>query len=128
MRASHTDVTQRLMGKCVSRGVKDIAIFCLDTGYGKEVLGDPQRALSTHGVKPVAQVALAVDGKNIDAVVAEGLVRAGRDVSRAKLRTALTDGHNFDLGGFDVNYTSGPFVGSKFVDMGVFNASGRFNG
>lgn len=61
-------------------------------------------------------------------VLAEGLARAGRDVSRAKLRTALTDVHDVDLGGFNVNYTAAPFVGSKFVDMGVFNPNGRFNG
>jgi branched-chain amino acid transport system substrate-binding protein len=232
VRASYTDETQRLMGKLVGMGLKDIAIVYLDNGYGKEILGDAQRALSTLGVKALSEVALAVDGKNMDAVVAqtlagkpstvflgtagaasaslvaalkkaspllavagisatftsdgiaqlgklatgiavtmvipdpyrgrlqvvrdyqtamqaigqtemgsgslegyintrvlaEGLLRAGRDVNRAKLRAALTDVHNFDLGGFSVNYAQAPFVGSKYVDMGVFNASGRFSG
>jgi branched-chain amino acid transport system substrate-binding protein len=232
VRASYTDETQRLMGKLVAMGIKDIAVVYLDNGYGKEILGDAQRALLSHGVKAVAEVALAVDGKNIDVVVAhtlaskpstvflgtagaasaslaaalkkaspllaiagisatftsdgitqlgklatgiavsmvipdphrgrlqvvrdyqaamqamgqaelgtgslegyintrvlaEGLVRAGRDVNRAKLRAALADVHDFDLGGFHLNYAAAPFVGSKFVDMGVFNASGRLNG
>jgi branched-chain amino acid transport system substrate-binding protein len=232
VRASYTDETQRLMGKLVSMGIKDIAIVYLDNGYGKEVLGDAQRALAAVGVKPVAEVALALDGKNIEDVVArtmaskpaavflgtagaasaglvmalkkaslllpiaglsatftsegiaqlgklasgiavgmvipdatrgrlqvvrdyqaamlavgkndfgsgslegyintrvlaEGLQRAGRDVSRAKLRTALTDLHHLDIGGFNVNYGAAPYVGSKFVDMGVLNETGRFNG
>lgn len=232
VRASYTDETQRLMAKVVGMGIKDIAIVYLDNGYGKEVLGDAQRALAAAGVKPVAEVALATDGKNIDDVVArtmaskpaavflgtagaasagvvmalkkafpllpiaglsatftsegiaqlgklasgiavgmvipdatrgrlqvvrdyqaamqamgkndfgsgslegyintrvlaEGLQRAGRDVSRVKLRSALTELRNLDLGGFSVNYAAAPFVGSKFVEMGVLNETGRFNG
>ena len=62
-------------------------------------------------------------------VLAEGLERAGRDVTRAKLRTALGSVQKFDLGGFSVDYASAsPFVGSKFVDLGVLGAGGRFLG
>jgi branched-chain amino acid transport system substrate-binding protein len=60
--------------------------------------------------------------------LAEGLERAGRDVSRAKLQTALASVRNLDLGGFIVNYQASPFVGSKFVDLGVLGSSGRFIG
>jgi branched-chain amino acid transport system substrate-binding protein len=35
----------------------------------------------------------------------------------------------FDLGGFSVDYAAAsPFVGSKFVDLGVLGAAGRFLG
>ena len=62
-------------------------------------------------------------------VLAEGLERAGRDVTRAKLRTALGSVQKFDLGGFSVDYAAAsPFVGSKFVDLGVLGAAGRFLG
>jgi ABC-type branched-subunit amino acid transport system substrate-binding protein len=62
-------------------------------------------------------------------VLAEGLERAGRDVTRAKLRTALGSVQKFDLGGFSVDYApASPFVGSKFVDLGVLGAAGRFLG
>jgi len=62
-------------------------------------------------------------------VLAEGLERAGRDVTRAKLRTALGSVQKFDLGGFSVDYAAAsPFVGSKFVDLGVLGAGGRFLG
>jgi branched-chain amino acid transport system substrate-binding protein len=232
VRASYTDETQRLMAKVVGMGINNIAIIYLDNGYGKEVLGDAQRTLAVSGVKPVAELALALDGKNIDDVVArtiaskpsavflgtagaasaglvlalkkasalmpiaglsatftaegiaqlgklasgiaiamvmpdatrgrlqvvrdyqaamlavgkndfgsgslegyintrvlaEGLQRTGRDASRAKLRAALTELRNLDLGGFSVNYAAAPYVGSKFVEMGVLNETGRFNG
>ena len=61
-------------------------------------------------------------------VLAEGLTRAGRDLSRAKLRTAMGSLRNLDLGGFNVNYASAPFVGSKFVELGVLSTGGRFVG
>jgi ABC-type branched-subunit amino acid transport system substrate-binding protein len=62
-------------------------------------------------------------------VLAEGLERAGRDLTRAKLRTALLSFQKFDLGGFSVDYsTAAPFVGSRYVDLGVLGASGRFIG
>jgi branched-chain amino acid transport system substrate-binding protein len=232
VRASYSDETQRLVAKLVNMGIKNLAIVYLDNGFGKEVLADAQKALTANGIKAVAEVALATDGKNLSAVVeqtlaarpaavflatagaastglvaglkkvspmlpiaglsvaltsdglkqlgnaasglaitmvfpdpnrariqivrdyqaamkamgkeefslgsfeaytntrvlAEGLERAGRDVSRGKLQTAMAGLRNLDLGGFIVNYQASPFVGSKYVDLGVMGSSGRFVG
>lgn len=60
-------------------------------------------------------------------VLAEGLERAGSDPSRAKLRTALAGIRNWDMGGFVVDYSGqSPYVGSRFIDLGVLNGAGRF--
>lgn len=60
-------------------------------------------------------------------VLAEGLERAGRDPSQAKLRSALAGIRNFDLGGFTVDYGGqSPYVGSRFIDLGVLGGTGRF--
>ena len=69
VRASYTDETQRLVHKLVTMGIKELAIVYLDNGFGKEVLGDATRALEAQGVKAVAQVGLATDGKNLAEVV-----------------------------------------------------------
>ena len=61
-------------------------------------------------------------------VMAAGLERAGRDLTRAKLRTALAGLQKFDLGGFSVDYAAPPFAGSKFVELGVLGTGGRFLG
>lgn len=62
-------------------------------------------------------------------VLAEGLERAGRDPSQARLRTALAGVRKLDLGGFSIDYGSQPpYVGSGFVDLGLLGASGRFIG
>ena len=62
-------------------------------------------------------------------VLAEALERAGRDVTRAKLRAALLNLERFDLGGFSVDYSkASQFVGSRYVDLGVLGSNGRFIG
>lgn len=62
-------------------------------------------------------------------VLAEGLERAGRDLTRAKLRNALQSLQKFDLGGFTVDYSKGtPFVGSQSVEVGILGGNGRFVG
>lgn len=60
-------------------------------------------------------------------VLAEGLDRAGRELTRGKLRSALAGMQKLDLGGFLVEFSpASPFVGSRYVDLGVLGASGRF--
>lgn len=62
-------------------------------------------------------------------VLAEGLERAGREPTRHKLRTALAGLQRLDLGGFVVDFSNAaPYVGSRFVDLGVLGAAGRFVG
>ena len=61
-------------------------------------------------------------------VLAEGLERAGRDPSQAKLRSALASIRNWDLGGFVVDYSGqAPHVGSRFIGMGILNSTGRLS-
>ncbi len=61
-------------------------------------------------------------------IIAEGLERAGKDVTRAKFRSALAGLRNFDVGGFNISYSNSPYVGSKYVDLAVLSAGGRIVG
>ena len=233
VRASYTDEVRRLVQRLAGMGLKDIGVVYLDNAYGREMLEDSTRFLADLGLKPLVQVALATDGKNLsdvlakvgqarpaavllatagavsvelvrglktnnpgvlmaglsvtltseglkqlgDAgsglaltmvmpdptraktalvrdyqaamrargvqefnlgtlesytntrVLAEGLERAGADPTRSKLRTALAGIRNLDLGGMVIDYSGqAPYVGSRFVDMGVLNGAGRFVG
>ena len=48
---------------------------------------------------------------------------------RAKLRNALAGIRSNDLGGLSIDYASGaPYVGSRFLDLGVMGANGKFVG
>lgn len=50
---------------------------------------------------------------------------AGRDLTRASLVKALENA-SFDLGGMKVRYAPGDHEGSRFVDLSIVNADGRF--
>ncbi len=54
----------------------------------------------------------------------EGLRRAGKDLTREKLVTALESMRNVDLGGYIVNFTPESHIGSKFVEMTIINSRG----
>ncbi|MDH6167934.1 branched-chain amino acid transport system substrate-binding protein [Variovorax boronicumulans] len=56
----------------------------------------------------------------------EGLRRAGRDLTRARLVTALETMRNWDAGGFVVSFTPENHNGSRFVEMTMIGAGGHF--
>ena len=70
VRASYTDEMTRLVESLVAMGIRDLAMVVLDNPYGKEMAEDATRALAVTGIKALAVVSLATDGKNIDSVVA----------------------------------------------------------
>lgn len=55
----------------------------------------------------------------------EGLRRAGRDLTREKLVTALESVNNTDLGGYRVHYTGNSRHGSRFVELTVIGPGGK---
>ena len=59
-------------------------------------------------------------------VFAEGVRRAGRDLTRERLVNALESMPRLDLGGFDVGFAPGNHNGSKFVELSIIGAGGRF--
>jgi ABC-type branched-subunit amino acid transport system substrate-binding protein len=59
-------------------------------------------------------------------VLVEGLRRAGRKPSREGLIGALESMRDHDVGGLWISYAAGSYQGSRFVDVVVVGASGRF--
>ncbi len=55
----------------------------------------------------------------------EGLRRAGRDLSRDKLITALESMSGADLGGYRINYSGTARHGSRFVELTVIGPGGK---
>lgn len=92
-----------------------------------QVVRDYQSAMRANGKQDFTQGSLEAYVNM--RVLAEGLERAGSDPTRAKLRSALAGIRNWDLGGFVVDYSGqAPYVGSRYVDLGVLGGSGRFLG
>lgn len=58
-------------------------------------------------------------------IMAEGIRRAGRDITREKLRVALASIRGFDVGEISVNFgAASPYVGTRNVKLGVFDSEG----
>ncbi|MBS0294080.1 MAG: ABC transporter substrate-binding protein [Proteobacteria bacterium] len=91
------------------------------------VVRDYQAAMRASGFKQLTQGSLEA---YINArILLAGLERAGKDVTQARLRAALAGIRDLDLGGFKVSFGGQPpFVGSRYVDLGVLGAAGRFIG
>jgi ABC-type branched-subunit amino acid transport system substrate-binding protein len=91
------------------------------------VVRDYQKAMRALGFQEFS--ARSFEGYVNARVLTEGLERAGRDLTRAKLRTALAGIRSNDLGGLSIDYAGGaPYVGSRFLDLGVMGANGRMVG
>lgn len=59
-------------------------------------------------------------------VLGEGLRRAGRDLNRDKLVSALESMNKVDIGGFPINFSSANHNGSNFVDLTIIGSNGKF--
>jgi branched-chain amino acid transport system substrate-binding protein len=57
-------------------------------------------------------------------LVVAALDRAGRNLTRERLKSSLRSGP-FDLGGYNVSYAPGSNAGSPYVEMSVVGADGR---
>ncbi len=84
---------------------------------------DYQKLLKAEGISDFDYG--SIEGYVAARVFVEGLKRAGRDLTREKLITALESMGNYDLGGFNVNFSPSNHVGSKFVEMTIINSSGQ---
>jgi len=58
-------------------------------------------------------------------VLLEGLRRAGGNPGSERLIAALEELNRFDLGGYDITFTSSNHNGSRFVDTGVISVEGK---
>lgn len=91
IRPSYTDEVARMVHQLVQMGLQDIAIVYLDNPFGKEVLGNAQRALEDQKLKAVAAVPLAVDGKNAAEVAQQVMDSKAGAVFIGTTGTATTD-------------------------------------
>jgi ABC-type branched-subunit amino acid transport system substrate-binding protein len=90
------------------------------------VVAEYRKLLAKSGIKDPDFSSL--EGFVAAKVFTEGLKRAGRDLTRAKLVKALEtiNMHNYDGGGFDVNFSASSHSGSKYVDMTMITKDGKF--
>jgi branched-chain amino acid transport system substrate-binding protein len=88
---------------------------------------DYQRAMKAAGFQDFS--ARSFEGYVNARVLTEGLERTGRELTRGKLRNALAGIRSNDMGGLMIDYAgSAPYVGSRFLELGVMGSNGKFVG
>jgi ABC-type branched-subunit amino acid transport system substrate-binding protein len=88
------------------------------------VVRDYQKALKDAGRSDLSYMHLT--GYVSAKAMVEGLRRAGKDLTRAKLITAVESMSNYDLGGYVVNFGPNQHNGSSFVDLTIIGRKGEF--
>ena len=88
------------------------------------VVRDYQKALKDAGRSDLSYMHLTgfVSAK----AMVEGLRRAGKDPTRAKIAAAIESMSNYDLGGYVVNFGPGQRNGSNFVELTIIGRKGEF--
>ena len=94
-----------------------------------------ERSLAVPMVKEAADLAksknleltpAALEGFAAAKVLVEGLRRAGREPTRASLRTALETFSHFNLGGLEISYSPSSHTGLDYADLSIIGPDGRF--
>ena len=74
--------------------------------------------------KPGSYSYYGMEGYLMARTMVEGLKRAGKELTREKLVSALESLNNADLGGYRINYSGNAHPGSRFVELTVIGAGG----
>ena len=94
-----------------------------DSGRVSMSLAQEYRRLAKEQGQPISDAGM--EGFMAAKVLVEGLRRAGNDLSRDKLQSALESIRDFDLGGITISYGPNDHTGSQFVETSIISANGR---
>lgn len=68
----------------------------------------------------------SMEGFLMAKVLVEGVRRAGKNLTRESLITALETMKNVNLGGFEINYSAKDHAGTHYTDLTIIGSGGRF--
>lgn len=117
MSVTYTDVGR--LGKEKAQGLATAVVFPSAKATKFVLVRNYQAALAAASLKSASGSAME---SWINAqVMIEGLKRAGKDVNRDKLRTALASIRNMEIGELKIGFSNAaPYVGTLPVKMGIF--------
>lgn len=106
------------------RGVQISQVVPFPWGSSTSVVKEYQRIISPDG-QDIYNFS-SLEGFLAAKVLVEGIRRAGKDLNRESLVTAMERMGKVDLGGFSVTYTPTNREGSRFVDLTIISKNGKF--
>ena len=104
-------------------GVAISQVVPFPTNSTMPLVREYQQAMKAAGVSDFSH--LSLEGYINAKVVAEGLRRAGKNLTRESLIASMQGTRNLDLGGMEVSFGKGGTSASRFVELTVINSQGR---
>jgi ABC-type branched-subunit amino acid transport system substrate-binding protein len=119
MSVSYTDI--RRLGQEKAQGLATAMVFPNPKMKKFAIVREYDAAMAASNLQ--AATGSALESWINAQVMIEGVKRAGRDITRDKLRSALASMRGFEVGELNLTFTpAAPFVGSLPVKMGVYGA------
>lgn len=112
----------RALGKDAT-GITVTQIVPFPNNSGIAIVREYQQAAQAAGEKEFTH--LALEGFLNAKVMAEGLKRAGKNLTRASFTSAMEGLKGFNAGGIELNFSHGAASGSRLVDLTMISAQGR---
>jgi len=107
----------------IAYGVIVSQVFPYERSIAKPIIKEALEAAHNAGVELTPTV---VEGYVSAKVLVEGLKRAGKQPTRASLRTALEGMSHYDVGGIELGYGPTDHTGLDYVDLAIVDQSGKF--
>lgn len=107
-----------------SRGIMISQVMPYPSDDTKQVARDYKRLIEKAGRKGQESY-YGIEGYIDARVLVEGIKLAGRNLTREKLVASLENMHNFNVGGFPINYLPTNHNGSQFVEITILGPGGK---
>ena len=105
------------------RGIQISQVVPFPWNPNVPVVREYQQAMAAAGGEPGFGT---LEGYITAKVAVEGLLRAGRNPTRAAFIAALQSMDNYDVGGYAIHFKPGNHNGSDFVDLTMLSDNQRF--
>jgi ABC-type branched-subunit amino acid transport system substrate-binding protein len=108
----------------IGQGIVISQVVPFPYAQGSPVVREYQQSMTESGQKDFDFSSL--EGYLTARILVEGLRRAGKNLSRDGLINGLESMHDFNLGGFTVNYSARNHQASNFTELTIIGRGGKF--
>ncbi len=107
-----------------ARGTVVSQVFPYERSLSAPIVKEATELAHERGMSEVTPAML--EGYAAAKVLVEGLKRAGPNVTREKLKTALESFKHVDIGGLEVSYSPTDHTGLDYADLSIVGEDGKF--
>ena len=117
-------LTEQLLDEARGMGVSQVVPFPWSTSV--PVVASYQKAMKSSGYSDKDYNYSSLEGYIAARMTVQALKRAGKDINSETLTKSLERLGEFDLGGYVVRFGADEREGSKYVDLTIVGAGGKF--